>query len=101
MAVILIPLRNDIFFYSFRKELEGTVYTFEVRYNLRINSWLLSIPDQVINIRLAGGTDLLSQFKHLDVPPGELRIIDLDGMNTEPDKTNLGDRVILRYTETE
>lgn len=101
MAIIEIPLRNDIFQYSFTKELEGIVYSFRIRYNLRIDSWILDFIDVVNGIRLAGGQDLLKQFHHLLVPPGDLRIIDLDGMNTEPNKTNIGDRVILEYTETE
>lgn len=64
-----------------------------------MDSWILDFIDVVNGIRLAGGQDLLKQFHHLDVPPGDLRIIDLDGKNTEPNKTNLGDRVVLQYTE--
>ena len=61
----------------------------------------MNIGNLVTPIRLVGGTDLLRQFKHLEVPPGEMRIVDLDGQNRDPDKTNLGDRVILQYTESE
>lgn len=99
MATIPIPLRNDIFIYSFTKELDGLVYSFKIHYNRRIDSWILDIVDVVNGIRLSGGQDLSRQFKHLEIPPGKLEIIDLDGRFTEPDKTNLGDRVILRYTE--
>jgi len=101
MAIIEVPLRNDIFRYSFTKELEGVVFSFRITYNLRIDSWILDFIDVVNGIRLAGGQDLLKQFHHLVVPPGDLRIVDLDGLNTEPNKTNLGDRVVLQYTETE
>lgn len=99
MATIEIPLRNDIFFYEFSKELEGIVYNFRLKYNLRANSWALDIVDIINGIRLAGGQDLLKQFHHLDVPPGRLEVIDLDGKFQEPNKTNIGDRVILQYTE--
>lgn len=99
MANIIIPLRNDIYQYSFTKELDGVVYSFKIGYNLRVNSWRMSIGDLVIPIRLAGGGDLLRQFNHLEVPPGEMNIVDLDGNFSDPDKTNLGDRVILIYTE--
>lgn len=99
MSIIEIPLRNDIFHYSFTRELDGVVYLFRMRYNRRIDSWTLDFVDVVNSIRLAGGQDLLRQFKHLEVPPGRLEVIDLDGLFTEPDKTNLGDRVILQYTE--
>jgi hypothetical protein len=99
MAEIIIPLRSDIFQYSFTKELDGVVYSFKIGYNLRVNSWRMGIGGLVIPIRLAGGGDLLRQFHHLEVPPGEMRITDLDGNFADPDKTNLGDRVILVYTE--
>ena len=99
MAIITIPLRSDIFQYSFTKELDGVVYKFKIGYNLRVNSWRMNIGDVVTPIRLSGGTDLLRQFHHLEVPPGEMRIVDLDGLNREPDKTNLGTRIVLRYTE--
>ena len=98
MATINIPVRSDIFYYTFTKELDGVVYFFKIRYNLRINSWILKISEE-ISMRLAGGYDLLGQFRHLDVPLGELRIVDLDEKNTEPDKTNFGNRVVLQYTE--
>lgn len=98
MATINIPVRGDIFYYTFTKELDGVIYSFKIHYNLRIDSWILNIGDEVI-MRLAGGQNLLGQFYHLNVPPGELRIVDLDGKNTEPNKTNFGDRVVLQYTE--
>lgn len=99
MATIEIPLRSDIFHYSFTKELDGVVYSFRISYNRRIDSWTLDFINTVNGIRLAGGQDLTRQFKHLDVPPGKLEVVDLDGKFTEPNKTNLGDRVILQYTE--
>lgn len=99
MATIEIPLRSDIFYYEFTKELEGVVYSFRLRYNLRADSWILDFIDIANAIRLTGGQDLLGQLHHLDVPPGRLEIVDLDGMFAEPNKTNIGDRVILQYTE--
>lgn len=100
MPTIEIPLRSDIFYYEFTKELQGVVYSFRLRYNLRIDSWILGFVDVVDSLRLAGGQDLLGQLHHLEVPPGRLEVVDLDGMYAEPNKTNIGDRVILQYTET-
>lgn len=99
MATIILPTRNDIFNYSFRFNLDGIVYPMTLRYNRRIDSWILDFQDVLFGIRLAGGQDLLGQFHHLDLPPGELRIVDLDGENKEPDRTNFSDRVVLQYTE--
>ena len=91
MAVIIIPLRSDIFQYTFTKELEGVVYKFTIGYNLRTNSWKFDIGNEIKGLRLCGGVNLLKPFYHLNVPPGELRIIDLDNNNSDPNKTNLGD----------
>lgn len=99
MSIILIPLRHDIFQYNFTKELGGIVYLFRFGYNLRCDSWFMNIGDIATPIRLALGGDLLRQFHHLEVPPGALEMIDLDGLYTDPNKTNLGDRVIMQYTE--
>lgn len=99
MAIIEIPLRNDIFYYEFTKELDGVVYDFRLQYNLRADSWILDFVGIINGIRLAGGQDMLKQFHHLDVPLGQLEIIDLDGKFREPNKTNIGDRVVLQYTE--
>jgi len=73
--------------------------TFRINYNSRIDSWILDIPNEVEGIRIVGGVDLLGQFKHLNVPQGELRIFDLDGLNREPTRDLFGDRVILTYTD--
>lgn len=99
MTIIEIPLRNDIFYYSFTKELNGIVYNFRLQYNRRVDSWILDIPESVNGSLPAGGQDILKQFHHLNVPPGRLEVVDLDGKFQEPNKNNLGDRVILRYTE--
>ena len=99
MTTKSIPLRNDIFQYSFTIEMDGVVYLLQIGYNLRSDSWRMRFGDIITPIRLTLGTDLLSQFRHLEVPPGELRMLDLDEMNTEPNKTNLGDRVVMQYEE--
>jgi len=79
--------------------LDGVVYSMTIRYNARIDSWMLSFDGILESIRLVGGAELLGQFHYLDLPPGELRIVDLDGENKEPDRTNFSDRVVLQYTE--
>jgi len=99
MATITIPLRNDIFHYSFRFTMDGVAYPLTLRYNRRIDSWILNFDGVLLTARLCGGQDILGQFHHLEVPPGELRVVDLDGENKEPTKTNFSDRVILQYTE--
>jgi hypothetical protein len=99
MATITIPLRNDIFNYGFRFAMDGVAYSMTLRYNRRIDSWVLDFDSVLYGARLCGGQDILGQFHHLAVPPGELRVVDLDGENKEPTKENFSDRVVLQYTE--
>lgn len=96
MATLRIPVKRNVFDYTM--QVESLAFTIRLYLNYRIDSWLMDIPGAE-GIRLVGGIDLLSQFRHLEVPPGEIRIMDLDDMDREPTKENFGDRVILVYIE--
>jgi hypothetical protein len=97
MATLRIPVRRDIFDYTL--ELEAIGLTLRIYYNARIDTWIADVPNEVLSISLLGGVDLFSQYRHKNLPTGELRIIDLDGKNRDPTKTNFGDRIILAYVE--
>ena len=100
MSILTIPTRNDVFFYRQFVTLDNEEFILIFDYNRREDSWYLSIEDNVLNgIRLSGNNDILKQFHHLEVPPGELKIVDQDGLNREPDSDTFGDRVILTYEE--
>jgi len=101
MATFEIPTRNDIYNYTFQTDLETVTYTFKIRYNRRLDRQVMDIQDTVNNIPLIGGDDLLKQFHHLDgIPPGELKIVDLDQLNRDPNELTFSDRIILAYRET-
>ncbi len=100
MTTYQIPVTNTLFDYSQDVELEGIVYKFRFNYNRRADSWVMFIGDELSGVRVVGGIDLLKQYHHLDVPPGELTILDLDGLGREPTKDTWGDRIILQYTES-
>ncbi len=100
MSILTIPTRNDVFFYRQFVTLDNEEFILIFDYNRREDSWYLSIEDNVLNgIRLSGNNDILKQFHHLEVPRGELIIVDQDGLNREPDSDTFGDRVILTYEE--
>jgi uncharacterized protein DUF6983 len=100
MATLTIPVRNDIYFYRQFVTLDNEEYIMVFDYNQREDSWYLSIEDDVLNgIRLSGNNDILDQYHYLEVPPGELKIVDQDGLGREPNRDNFGDRVILTYDE--
>ena len=101
MATLTIPVRNDIFFYRQFVTLDNVEYIMVFDLNDREDSWYLGFEDDILNgIRISGNNDILKQYHHLDVPPGELKIVDLDGLNREPSRATFGDRVILTYEET-
>ncbi len=102
MSTFIVPVVNDKYHYSQLVEMDGELYTLTFTYNGRTDSWCMDVgeeQDVIQGIRLVGGIDILKQFHHLDVPPGELRCVDLDELGREPTKTLLGDRVVLLYTE--
>lgn len=88
------------FYRSFQKTLEDVTYTFTVQYNSRFDRFILSIGDQAKGIVINAGVDMLQQIHHLDVPPGELRLIDFDGLNRDPTREIFGSRITFKYTET-
>ena len=101
MAIFEIQTRNDIFIYSFQVELENITYTNEIHYNKRINRWVASIPDVLESISLLNGQDLLNQFHYLEeLPPGELKIVDLDKLNRDAKREIFSDRIVLGYKES-
>ncbi len=104
MADIIFNLPNfaeDIRFYrSFQKTLEDVTYTFIVQFNSRQDRFVLSIGDVAKGIAIQGGVDMIQQLHHLDVPPGELRLIDFDGLNRDPTRNLFGSRITFIYTET-
>ena len=98
MAIYTIPTRNDIFNYNFQLSLDQLIYTFKIHYNLRQDSWYLSINNLFINQRLTGGVNLLAAYRHIQTcPKGELRIIDNDGLNRSPTIGLFGGSILLQY----
>ena len=101
MATFEIPTRNDIFIYTFQVELETVVYLFLIKYNKRMDRWIMSIPNVVYDIPLIGGGDLLKQFHYLvGVPPGIMQMVDLDGLGRDAQEVTFSDRIVLAYQES-
>lgn len=104
--MITLPTRTDRAFYDFEIELEGRTFLLELHWNERDSSWYLKIcaaeaPDVPI---LAGrkivlGFPLLGRFRDSRLPPGEITALDTSGRNQAPGLADLGDRVLLIYSE--
>lgn len=106
MAVIEMPIRADLPAYTFKQELEGTVYTFEFRYNERFACWIMDISDETGDKPIVLGTpvqtdvDILSRFIIAELPPGQFIILDETGSQRNPDRENFGVEVKLFYVES-
>lgn len=102
MAVFEIPTRNDVFNYEFGvDQLESVTYLFRIRYNARMDRWMLDVPNVAYNIPVVGGPELFKQIHHLTgIPPGQIKVIDLDGLNRDAERTTLSDRIVLGYQES-
>ena len=104
MAEFIIPVTETTDPFDQQVELDGLFYDLAFRWNPRGEHWSMDIGrDGVVNvygIKLVSIDDLLEQYRRAeDLPPGTLFIEDLDGLDTDPNDTNFGDRVVLRYTE--
>ena len=101
MAIFEITTRNDLFIYNFQVPLEEETYLIEMHYNRRLDLWVGRIPNALNGIPLLGRKDLFENFHYLDtIPPGELKVIDLDKLNRDAEEELLSDRVVLGYRES-
>jgi hypothetical protein len=99
MAEFKIPVTRASRNYSFQANMDGINYKFKIRYNRRMNSWIMDINDEVHGIHLVGGVDVLAQHKHNNIPQGEMRLVDLEGQGRDPQLETFGDSIILTYAE--
>jgi len=104
---IEMPVRNDLPAYTFKQELDGTVYTFEFRFNERFSCWIMDILDETGEVPIILGTpvqtdvDILSRFILSSLPPGQFIVLDETGEQRNPDRDNFGIEVKLFYVTEE
>lgn len=106
MDYIEIPLRRDIFDYTQQITLEAVIYTLGIRYNGRMDRWLLDIKDAaasdlLLGIPLLNGVPLTYKWvgRIVGLPPGQFLLVDETGAGRSPSKDDLGDDLKLIYYE--
>lgn len=102
MNIETIPLRSDIFFYTFKINLSGTIYSFKIRYNGRMDRWILNIEDAIGNEILSGivlliNRDIVSQYTTLNLMPGLLSAVDTSPNMVQPTQFSFGNNNFLVY----
>lgn len=105
MAIQQIPASNDFGAYVFRIDLEATTFTFAFRYNTRMSRWIWDVMDAngdplVMGIPLLTLNNLIGRFKVSGLPLGDFILIDERGENINPERNDLGERVIMLYRES-
>lgn len=103
MSVFNIPVQNRTDANRLSVELSDEIYEFSFKFNANESMWYMSIiknsVDIVSAVKLVASDDLLAQFRAYDVPHGTIKIVDKDGHFADPNESNFGESVFLRYDD--
>lgn len=104
MALIELPLRNDVPAFTFQTDLDGTTYTFKFRYNSRMDRWAFDIltanEDPIVSgVLVVTGTLLLERFSDPRLPQGDMLVLNKADENASPGRDDLQKNVFILYDE--
>ena len=106
MARIFLPppSRTGLDFYRYRVVLDGAPYFFEYRLNDRVDRYHVSVEDAANTVlvqskRVVLDTDLFRVYRHKNIPPGRIVVVDSEDGSVEPGKGELFGRVLVAYDE--
>lgn len=103
MSIFNIPVQNRTDANRLSVELSGEIFELAFKFNANESMWYMDIIKNsiaiVAAIKLVASDDLLSQFRAYDVPRGTIKIVDKDGFYADPNETNFGESVFLRYDD--
>ena len=104
MAVLQVPLRNDLADFKFNLPLDETFYTFRFKWNTRMANWfmdILTLDETPIleGVPVFSNFAVISRFKDIRLPPGRLYFYDTSGNASDPLRFDLGERVIMVYED--
>jgi hypothetical protein len=99
-----IPLRNDLAAFQISIELDLETFTFKFTWNERSNKWVVGIfsenNEPLLNdVPVYVGWPIFGRFKDKRLPKGNILFFDTSGKNLDPEKEDLGARVIMVYEE--
>lgn len=105
MAVLEIPVQNDLGAFREFVTLEGTLYIFDFYFNQRQNLWFMDILDdnelpQLVGIPIQTNVPHTIHLKYLNIPQGTFVAFDVQGQEKEADTDDFGVRVKLLYEES-
>lgn len=105
MAVISIPVRNDVLNYKFKIDLDGDLFTLRFKFNERQQTWHMDImtgdtEEPIISGRpLITDLNVFGRFKDARLPKGTFLMTALADDGSDPGRDSLGDTHQLLYEE--
>jgi len=99
-----VPLRNDLFWYHFITTFSGVKYTVHIRYNTRMNRYMMDLNDASDNPILSGipvliQRNLTGQYSTLSIPAGTFVATDDTGNENQPTQFSFGLNHTLYYID--
>lgn len=104
MAILQFPVISDVEHYIFELPLDGVVYRFKFKYNARESTWYFNLLDLNNNI-LRAGVKVVNEWALLRIwagaerPAGEIVTVNLGAVDNPPTLDQLGQDVVLTYSE--
>lgn len=104
MAIFEIPISKEQKNDTFNIVLSGVEYVFYIKYNARFDYYTWDLYDK-LNTPLIQGQRIISdfclnyRFTALELPKGRIFGVNIAEDGQEPNKTNLGTRVLISYSE--
>lgn len=100
-----LPLRNDTAWYSFTFTLSSTVYLFTIRYDQRMDRWIMDLADANSNPLVSGvpllvGRNLIGRFVTEGLPVGYFFVTDDTNTGIEPTRFSFGTTHTLYFVES-
>jgi len=103
MALIELPLRNDVDSFEYRINLDGSTYTLSFAWNTRDERWFIYLRtgarEDIAFSPLLLNADLWSRFKLSAAPQGVMFLMDPSLQPHECGRYELGSRCKLLYSE--
>lgn len=103
MSLYNIPVKSGTDANSLSIALSGEFFLLTFKFNRNEQKWYMDIENEagtvVLGIKLVAVDDMLEQYRAYDVPAGVMSVVDKDGLYADPNETNFGESVFLRYED--
>lgn len=103
MALLTIPLQNDIGNFNERLTLDGVDFVLDFQYNGRLDRWFMSIKDAdevvlIDRIKVNKDVNWFLQFNYKEIPQGDMIAFNFEDAE-EPNLENFSGSVNILYQE--